>query len=255
MSIKIENFAWHRSFGVLVDQIVTPNFWGALVRLLNEYVKVDNWVALIFSDTGIEVVSFIEWTDETERDGLLNNYVNGLYMLDPFYITNRENPKSGLLHLLDIAPTHFLKTEYYNTYFKHYISSDEVSFNVQLENNKTLCLSLGSKTRFSQKQVSLLEVISPWVIATMRLRMNFEQIIEKTPGKRPKWQKVMAQLNKELTSRQMEVIKLLFSGYSSEQVASKLSISIKTVKTHRHDINARLKVNSLAEIFARYFNR
>ena len=85
-------------------QLNRPEFWSSLIRVLNEYVQIDNWVVLVFGDHAVRVISLPEVADSEEIDAFIHRYVKGLYLLDPFYIADRENPQSGFFHLLDIAP-------------------------------------------------------------------------------------------------------------------------------------------------------
>jgi len=55
-------------------------------------------------------------------------------------------------------------------------------------------------------------------------------------------------LKNALTVREREILKLLAEGYSNKQVASMLFISPKTVETHRHRINEKLKLGSVADL-------
>jgi hypothetical protein len=185
MSLDLHNLAWHRSAGTLIMQLNRPAFWSSLVRVLKEYVQIDNWVVLIFSDHQVRVVSVTEVADADEVDALTQRYVKGLYLLDPFYIANRENPQSGFFHLSDIAPEHFLTTEYYHQYFAQYISVDEVQYNVQLDADRTLCISFGSNARYSPQQIATLDIIKPWVMALMHQRMCFETDAEKSQDEPP----------------------------------------------------------------------
>jgi hypothetical protein len=95
MPFDLHSLAWHRSIGKLIMQLNRPEFWSSLVRILNEYVQIDNWVVLIFSNQQVQVVSLPEIADVEEVDAFTHRYVKGLYLLDPFYIANRENPRSG----------------------------------------------------------------------------------------------------------------------------------------------------------------
>lgn len=54
-----------------------------------------------------------------------------------------------------------------------------------------------------------------------------------------------------LSSRECEVYELMVAGCSSEAIALRLGISRHTVKDHRKQIFRKLRVGSLAELFAR----
>lgn len=49
-----------------------------------------------------------------------------------------------------------------------------------------------------------------------------------------------------LTSRQREILQLVAEGHSTRQIAERLSISVKTVETHRAQIMQRLDIHDVA---------
>lgn len=51
-----------------------------------------------------------------------------------------------------------------------------------------------------------------------------------------------------LTAREREVLQLIAEGRSTKEVASRLSVSVKTVETHRRQIMEKLQVNSVADL-------
>ena len=51
-----------------------------------------------------------------------------------------------------------------------------------------------------------------------------------------------------LTPREREILQLLAEGSSNKKVATRLSISIKTVETHRSTIMRKIGVNSISEL-------
>ncbi|MDH4557828.1 LuxR family transcriptional regulator [Pseudomonas sp. BN417] len=254
MTPTLQDMAWHRSAGQLIEHLDKADFWRALNRLIGEYVAVDTWAVLLFSDG--RPYAFAESPYEGDGpDPLFHDYIKGLYLLDPFYIANRERPATGLFRLADVAPERFKDTEYYELYFTHYVEQDEVQYNVQLDEARTLCLSLGSRQRFLPEQVSLLEMIRPWVVGLMRQRMFFEgAMAESAPRQAPRWQdnleEAMERLGTPLTARELDVIRLILSGCSNKEVAGKLAISAETVKVHRRHIYAKLNIKSPQELFS-----
>jgi len=51
-----------------------------------------------------------------------------------------------------------------------------------------------------------------------------------------------------VTSREREIIQLLCEGRKNREIASALSISIKTVETHRSNVMRKLEVHSISEL-------
>jgi DNA-binding NarL/FixJ family response regulator len=52
----------------------------------------------------------------------------------------------------------------------------------------------------------------------------------------------------ELTERECEIIRLLADGMSSKEIATRLQISIRTVESHRININRKLGFSSVAKL-------
>lgn len=57
-----------------------------------------------------------------------------------------------------------------------------------------------------------------------------------------------AALSNPLTAREKQVLKLLAEGHSNKEIAAILYISPKTVETHRHRLNAKLKLGNIADL-------
>ena len=57
-----------------------------------------------------------------------------------------------------------------------------------------------------------------------------------------------------LTGREGEIVKLLQTGSSNKEIASKLAISDKTVKTHLHNIFGKLNIKGRNKLFTKYLS-
>jgi DNA-binding NarL/FixJ family response regulator len=51
-----------------------------------------------------------------------------------------------------------------------------------------------------------------------------------------------------LTEREREIVQMLAEGKSNKEIANKLSISVKTVETHRATVMRKLDINSIVEL-------
>jgi DNA-binding NarL/FixJ family response regulator len=51
-----------------------------------------------------------------------------------------------------------------------------------------------------------------------------------------------------LTAREREVLQLLAEGKSTKQIANSLTVSIKTIESHRSRIMEKLNIHSIAEL-------
>jgi DNA-binding NarL/FixJ family response regulator len=51
-----------------------------------------------------------------------------------------------------------------------------------------------------------------------------------------------------LTNREREVLQLIAEGNSTKEIAARLTVSVKTVETHRRQIMEKLGIFSIAEL-------
>ena len=114
-------------------------------------------------------------------------------------------------------------------------------------------MSFGSNLRFTQAQITVLDMIKPWVTAMMHQRMCFETDPTKNLAEPAPWAEALTQLETQVTAREKDVLKLLLSGFSNKEIAGKLSLSTETIKVHRRNIYSKLNIKSQSELFARFF--
>lgn len=244
MPLTLQSLAWHRKVGKLILQLNQPDFWNSLVIMLSEYVRIDSWVVVIFSNKTLQIVRIPDEADPEEKKAFLKRYVKSLYLLDPFYVSNRENPQTGFYTLTDVAPANFFSSDYYVEYYSKYMSTDEAQYNVLLDFDKTLCISFGSKVRFSHDQITTLDNIKPWVTALMHQRIKLESAEDHNPNFFLEWPSSIPRIDEKLTEREKEVLKLILSGFSNNVISEKLLLSEGTVKVHKRNIYKKIGVKS-----------
>jgi len=257
MAHPADSAAWHRLIGGLIEALDKPNFWNVLLRYLGDVVPFDNWVVLQFSRKRKPLVFAESPSADGGDDELFQDYLNGFYLLDPFYIACMDDSRAGLLRLDDVAPDRFESEDYYQRYFKLNVVMDEVQFNLPMGEDGVLSLSLGSRRRYGIEDLSVLNAITPWVLALMRQRTTSHELDEEvnageSVAKLTDSAGSLARGSSSLTNRELEIVHLLLSGFSSKSIAQKLKISPETVKGHRKHIYTKLGVKSHAELFAIY---
>lgn len=72
---------------------------------------------------------------------------------------------------------------------------------------------------------------------------RYEQILS-ARAERREWALALA----ELSEREREVLKLVVEGLLNKQIAGRLGIALRTVKLHRANMLAKLKIGSVAEL-------
>jgi DNA-binding CsgD family transcriptional regulator len=252
--IDFMSAAHHRSIGRLIDSLEQTNFWAILISVVKQYIDFDIWVVLVFSNEQPWVLSE-SLTNEDEPD-YFQNYLNGLYLLDPFYLASQEHPRTGIVTLSEVAPERFFETDYYQKYYK-LVLKDELSLNVVLNQGHTLSLSMGSKDQFSLNQVGILQMIEPWLTALIKARMKFEgrtEVRNAQAGSINYAHRFAKQNAAILTEREIEVSLFILSGLSSKEIAAKTSISPETVKVHRRNIYHKLGIKSHSDLYSLFLN-
>jgi DNA-binding CsgD family transcriptional regulator len=260
VDIKLQDLNQHRQIAQLIAALDKPNFWVLLVRTINSFIEFDNWVVLRFSNNEKPLVYIENPTLDGTVDLLFQDYLNGLYLFDPFFVASRDHRQSGLFLLDEVAPESFTSTDYYRLYFHKNIVADEIQFNYASEGHHTLCFSMGRGCKFRSDEIAFLSVIAPWVVALMQQREHFEELNETPadPANNTPWQDgVELAINKikgpKLTSREIEIGQLMLSGFSSKNIAAKLKISVETVRAHKKHIYTKLEINSQSELFAIFY--
>ncbi|HCF3424638.1 LuxR family transcriptional regulator [Pseudomonas aeruginosa] len=255
MEISLKDIAWQRSLGNLLDHLDQPDFWLVLVETIREFVQVDNWVSLVFSDS-TPVILFYAEEEEEEKDErkpnhLIGKYITGYYRIDPFYAASRSAPGPRTIYLRDIVTPAFNKSRYYIEYFETHVVCDEMQYNIPIDDRRTLCLSLGSEAKYTAENIAFLEIIRPWVLSLMSKRLHFEESLQddSSPSLRVD-SSVLNALVAPLTGRESQVLNLMLEGKSNKEIADKLAISVSTTKVHRRHVYAKLNVSSHSELFA-----
>jgi DNA-binding CsgD family transcriptional regulator len=282
MELEWRDLAFHREIGAVIEALDSAQFWTRLTRALERYVVFDNWVALRFTPGVAPLVCAESPTPDGTVDVMFQDYLAALYQLDPFYIAATEKPASGFVTLADVAPDNFSMTDYYQRYFRKNIVGDEVHFNYMIDARHTLAFSLGATHRYGERDLAVLALCAPWVIALLRQRLPYEafdapepassEAVTQTstgaaaeavteagpPADTPTYATRFEQVSSvsgrsPLTAREVEVAMLTLSGFSTRAIAEKLAISFETVRAHKKHIYTKLNVNSQSELFALFY--
>ena len=253
---------WQRLMTQLVDGLDRPNFWLLLVRSMGDYAEFDSYLVLKFSGNETPTVLAANMMASGGADSRLRDYLNGLFLLDPFFTHWQETRCSGFYRLDEVAPDAFKRTDYYKRYFRLNVAEDEVQFVHAINEDHAICLALGSRRRFKPAEVTVLAGLSAWVNALIRQRLRFEKSTEipiggpkPTSSLKLKLDEAMRKCDApKLTARELEIAHLILSGFSAKSISAKLAISAETVKVHKKHLYAKLGVASQSAMFSMFFN-
>jgi len=59
----------------------------------------------------------------------------------------------------------------------------------------------------------------------------------------------------KITTREMDILKLIATGHSNTEIASQLFLSSETIKTHRSNLMRKLNARNAASMVARAFQK
>jgi len=247
VDILFHEVAGHAALARTIEHIGSPRFWRQLVLVLRHWVSFDNALAIHFPFQGAPHV--LEEYDAAPAPAAGELYLDGLYLLDPFYQAAREGLASGFYHLEEVAPDHFWQADYYLNYFQDHVLVDEVQFLLQLPDG-VLSLSLGMRRVFDSAELGKLNLVSAWVLAL--LQQNWTRIAISVPVRPPVGDALAKFAQGLLSEREREIARLILRGYSSKAMAQRFGISPETIKAHRRHLYAKLNISSQPELFSMF---
>ncbi len=251
---------WAPFAGAVVSGLETPGLPQALAGLLRQTAPFSYTVIFGYSGTARPIDLYDDFP-QAKRKIFVTDYQAGPYLLDPLYLAAVRPFVPGLYRLRDLAPDRFYQGEYYRNYYAQTGLAEEIAYFVDLPGDATLVLSLmRAEKPFSQKEFLALEAVFPFVASVVRRHWNTFSLEfgEKQEAVGPHRQRRV--LSDDLgsfgvgilTAREREVAAFTLKGHSAESAGQILGISPGTVRIHRRNIYAKLRINSQGELFSRF---
>ncbi len=201
--------------------------------------------------------------DHKCRKNNFTEYLQGFYLLDPFYQRAVGCAESTLFHLKDICENSFYDSEYYESWYKQSGLRDEINYLVPLDGAAVMAISLSRNLEsafFSAGEIAQLEVIRPLVGTVVK---DYWREIQPRSGEEEGREtgihealcRAMENFGSSLlTGREREIVQLLLRGYGIKATASKLDIAPTTIKVHRKNIYKKLDITSHSELFSLFID-
>jgi len=224
-------------------------FAARLIGGLRRLLPVDDATVIHYARGDLPTVVYRENPEARDSDSM-ERFVAGAFLLDPFYRAAKEQRRFGLFRLRDLAPERFRESEYYRSWFRNCGFSDECGYVIEVGRDAFVNVALGrlGRGRFSDAQERLLRSIQPAVVALCQ--QHWQDDLSSGDGLRRQLHLALDNFGSSLlTERETQVINLVLHGHSTKSVATRLGISVETVKLHRKHAYAKLEVSSQAELF------
>lgn len=251
---------WYALLGDLVSQVGEPGFPDALAQTLGQLTQFAYTVT--FAYNGPDVPLCLHHTFPPKQYAIhVSEYEIGPYLLDPLYKATTNGVRSGVFRLGDVAPDQFYKSEYYRSYYVQTGPVDEIAMFIPGNGSWTIVTSLmrpHSHPAFSVRELCALRCVEPLLgrIAQAHWRTDprLKAVKPEQDDKdmlRRTVEDALRRLGMPLlTPRETEVVGLVLRGHSSESIANILGISAGTVRIHRKNVYAKMRISSQRELFS-----
>lgn len=251
---------WFEALGTLLSLAGTHQFCDVFTETVHRLVPFDYTVSFAYSGPGKPVCMHHTFGPK-QFDIHVREYEIGPYLLDPFYKATANGIRSGIHKMAELAPDQFYKSEYYKSYYVQTGPVDEIAFFTQGKDGWTVVTSLmraAIRPSFSAHDLRTLRVAEPLLrrIAELhwrtdeRLKAASQMEDDKEVLRRTVQDALEARRMPPLTPRELQVVGLVLEGHSSESIANLLGISAGTVRIHRKNIYAKMRISSQRELFA-----
>lgn len=248
--------------GQLINDIGGTAFATSLSGALHEIAPFDYMV--VFGYFGSErPLDLYDDFPRIKRKIFVEDYQEGPYLLDPFFLATTKPLESGLYRLRDLAPDRFYQGEYFRNYYVQTDLAEEIAFFINLPDTAVVVVSLmRAKKVFSVKECRDLNRYGPVVMATCQkhwsdLANKFgtsaggRELVKGAESLDLAFQKFGLGL---LTPREKQVAEFTLKGHSAAAVGRILDISPGTVRIHRRNIYSKLRIRSQGELFSEFID-
>ncbi|WP_324752186.1 helix-turn-helix transcriptional regulator [Roseovarius sp. Pro17] len=246
----------------VVDAIGTPDFMDVLTRAMRRAVPFDNAMLFAYKEGERPRGPYTDIAEPAEARIVVDQYLLGPFLLDPFYSEVQQGRTGGLACLGDIAPDEFFASEYYEQHYRRTRITDEAGIFLAVPDGAVLVYSVTRRhggPAFAPGEVAWLRALAPLVSALARrhwagVDLGFGSAAGAGNAPDPIAAALAALGENVLSQRQRQVVALVLKGHSTEAIALKLEISADTVKVHRRHAYAKLGISSQAELFAMFLD-
>ena len=251
---------WFAALGALLSQVGSQHFPDFLCDTVSRLAPFSYMVSFAYSGPGRPVCLHHTFGPK-QFDIHVREYEVGPYLLDPFYKATANGIRSGIYKLAELAPDQFYKSEYYKSYYVQTGPVDEIAFFTPGKEGWTVVTSLmraPSQPSFTAHELRTLRIVEPLIRSIAETHWRTDERLkaanqvedDKEVMRRTVQDALEARGMPPLTPRELQVVGLVLEGHSSESIANLLGISSGTVRIHRKNIYAKMRISSQRELFA-----
>ncbi len=260
MRVKSEVKDWLGATGEVIDAIGNERFAERLANAINQIAPFDYCVVFGYLGTARPMDLFDTFPTK-KRKIFVEDYLEGPYLLDPFYLACMTSVAPGLYRMRDIAPDRFFQAEYFRSYYVQTGLAEEVGYIIDLPGGAMIVVSLmRAQKAFSAKQIRELGQYWPVVCAAcsqhwrdLSAEFGRKNDAASDPQLHKSVERALLRFGEgTLTPRERQVVEFTLKGHSADAVGRILGISPGTVRIHRRNIYSKLQIRSQGELFSKF---
>ena len=252
----------YEATGTLIDAIGTESFAQTLSDALRQITPFDYTVVFGYFGQARPLDLFDDFP-RNKRKIFVEDYQEGPYLLDPFYLVCETDFVPGLHRIRDLAPDRFFQGEYYRSYYARTGLAEEMGFVIRLPESANVVVSvMRAQKAFSAKDFRQLSEFWPVVQAACKRHWsdlaNRFGPVEGGATDDGLYQSVALAFTNfgqdVLTPRERQVVEYTLKGHSADAVGRILKISPGTVRIHRRNVYSKLQIRSQGELFSKFID-
>ncbi len=258
MSLTLDKFAdWNARMALACRAIGQPEFPAQLTDCLN--LLIDFQICMTFAYDKTDHVQCLDHNMlKPKADIVVQDYLQGPYLLDPFFYEVKRGRVEGCCVLSEISPDRFYSSEYFKHHYARTGIGDELGIFFPISEAQTAVISLtrpNRKHRFTLTERKRIRAVAPMVETAARQHYrtvsNTTLVRSVHMSTRKLIENGLEAFGEELlTPREAQIMSFVLKGHSSNSISSRLEISLGTVKIHRKNAYTKLCISSQAELFS-----
>jgi DNA-binding CsgD family transcriptional regulator len=251
---------WLEVTGEAIGTIGNEGFADRMTNAINHIAAFEYCVVFGYLGTA-QPLDLYDNFPKMKRKVFVEAYLEGPYLLDPFYLACMTPVSSGLYRMREIAPDRFFQAEYFRSYYVQTGLAEEVGYIIDLPGGAMIVISLmRSKKAFSAKEIR--ELGQYWPVVSAACKQHWRELssdfgqdtnADSDPKLHKSVERALLRFGEGmLTPREREVVEFTLKGHSADAVGRILEISRGTVQIHRRNIYSKLHIRSQGELFSRF---
>lgn len=243
--------SWSEALAKIMREPDNPATSRTLASGLLGLIPSDQWWLIFFRQN--ETPILFDYYDASSRP---DSYVEGPYLVCPYYNAFLRGAESGCYRVRDLAASNPSTFARYAEYYQKPLGPlDEIGLMFPVDEQTTALLSLAraqSKWKFKAPDIETLKSISQTaqtIIENIWTTAKFQDqaSIEDRANRHDRVLSVFNMFGKDvLTEREIEINRLLLKGFCAKEIAPILNITEGTTRNHMKQIYAKLNVSSQA---------